>query len=708
MTADLIGLHGPNSSLVLERVPGGAPLWRHWGAPIDGGAGFALAAARGPASFSLDVDQPLATAPAAGMGWFGRPVLQAHRDGRDAVHRFETIAVDADAHRLRLTLRDAVAKIDLEQRFAIDADDVLTIGATVTNAGNTPLSIGWLASALLPLPADAATIRSFTGRHNAELHERREPMPAHGWVRENRRGLTGHAGPPGLFVLREGAGWHDGDVFAVQLAWSGSHRLAVERDDEGNWILSAGALLAPGEICLAPGKSFTAPDLLATFSRAGLNGVSQNFHAAIRRRVTWPGGAMAPRPVHLNSWEALYFDHDEARLKALADAAAAAGVERFILDDGWFRGRDDDRAGLGDWTVDPRSYPDGLLPIARHVEALGMAFGLWVEPEMVNPDSDLYRAHPDWALGGADRPLITARNQLVLDLSRAEVRDYLFDAIDALLAALPIRYLKWDHNRDLAPATDAAGRAVGHAQVEGAYALFARLRSAHPLVEIEACAGGGGRIDAGIVRHTHRFWTSDNLDAVARIGIQRGFLAFMPPELMGAHIGAAPAHATGRRQSLRFRAAVAMPGHLGIEMDPARLTPEELAALREGVDRYKALRDTLHGGLTWLGEGADGLLWQAAGSVDDLILFVIRHQPAADRRPQPIRLPMLRDAGAMAVRLIDIAGNRRTPGAGPALFADMRTPDGAQITGNWLAESGLPLPQMAAESVAIFRLTALG
>ena len=699
----ILALHGRASSVVLETRPDGAPIWQHWGARVSlDPAPPALTAGRSGATFSLDIDQPLTTAPGFGLGWFGAPVLLAHRDGRDFACQFDGCRVDQSGNDVVLHMTDSIAQIGLDQRLSMSDDDVLTLSARVTNLGDAPLSLDWLASGLLPLPADATTLRSFTGRHNAELSETREPMPAHGWVRENRRGLTGHAGPPGLFVLRGGAGWHDGDVFAAQLAWSGSHRLTVERDDAGFWTLAAGAAFAPGEIRLVPGETFETPELLATFSRAGLNGASQNFHAAVRRRLSWPGETMRPRPVHLNSWEGLYFDQSEDRLMALATRAAAIGVERFVLDDGWFRGRPDDRAGLGDWTTDLAKYPGGLGPLARHVTDLGMTFGLWVEPEMVNPDSDLYRANPDWALALAGRPIITARHQLVLDMSRADVRDYLFDAVDTLLRDVPISYLKWDHNRDLAPAANALGHASYHAQMLGSYALFDRLRAAHPQVEIEACAGGGGRIDAAIIQRTHRFWTSDNLDAVARVAIQRGFLAFMPPELMGAHIGASPAHATGRRQSMAFRAAVALPGHLGVELDPARLDEADTAALKQGIATYKQLRDRLHHGPIWLGEGADGLVWQAAGTPDDLILFAVRTMPAQARRPAPLRLPMLRSINDVSVRLIDIAGNHRTVDQAP-LFDAMRA-DGVRFRGDWLAEIGLPLPVMAAESVAIFAL----
>lgn len=329
----------------------------------------------------------------------GNRFLEAHRDGRDFACAFETVGVEETAGAVTLQLFDPVARIGLVQRFALDGEsDVLTISAVLTNAGEDPLEVRSFVPAVLPLPADSATIRSFSGRHNAEFAEHREPMPAHAWVSEERRGMTGHGGPPGLFVLGPGAGWHDGPVFAAQLAWSGNHRLVIERAAEGGWTLAAGAWFAPGEVCLAPGETLATPELLATFSPAGLNRASSNFHAAIRARSDWPGGRTRPRPVHLNCWESPYFDQDEAELIALADRAAAIGVERFVLDDGWFSGRTDDRAGFGNWTHDLTKYPRGLGPLAGHVAGLGMEFGLWVEPEMVNPDSDLYRAHPEWAL----------------------------------------------------------------------------------------------------------------------------------------------------------------------------------------------------------------------------------------------------------------------------------------------------------------------
>jgi alpha-galactosidase len=418
----------------------------------------------------------------------------------------------------------------------------------------------------------------------------------------------------------------------------------------------------------------------------------------MRTLIAWPDGAMRPRPVHLNSWEACYFVHDEDRIARLAEAAADLGAERFILDDGWFRGRNWDNAGLGDWTPDPAKYPRGLRPLAERVQALGLEFGLWVEPEMVNPDSDLYRAHPDWvlALEGRGRP--TARNQLVLDLRREEVREYLFTCVDALLREVSISYLKWDHNRPHAPSG-------GAEQVRGAYALFECLRAAHPGVEIESCSAGSGRIDAGILRHTHRFWTSDNIDALSRVDMQRGFLAFMPPEVMGAHVGASPSHATGRSQSLDFRAAIAAQGHFGVELDPDAMGEKERLRLGEWVDFAKRWRSLVHGGQTLMGDGPDGIVWQAQGLGDEYLLWVIRTSHPSDRRSPPLRLPFA-EGRDWSVRLLETTGSRHVLAArdGAALTAMRDEP--VTVSGNWLANAGLALPAIPAEGAAIFHLKA--
>lgn len=704
-------LAGRDFALVIEADAAGMPVWRHVGARVMGAAlPWRLADAMPPASFSLDARPALSPVPTFGTGWFGSPALLAHRDGGDFAQGFDACHfewVDKPGH-LRLTLTDSVAQIRLEQDVRLDpACDVAKLSARLINTGDSSLDVQWLASGTIPLPStgdsEAMRVRYPIGRHNHEWAMQDEPLGKGIWSRENRRGLTSHDAFPGAIVMMPGGTAQSGPCFSAQLAWSGNHAQSIGWCDEGFHVWQSGMLLAPGEGRLAPGETLETPEWWLTFSREGSDGAAQNFHGAVRGAMRWPQGGMKPRPVHINSWEGFYFDHDEARLKRLADDAARLGVERFVLDDGWFHRRNDDRAGLGDWWPDAAKYPAGLGPLADHVRGLGMEFGLWVEPEMVNPDSDLYRAHPDWALQISGRAPITARNQLVLDLANPQVSDYLFERLDALLRDLPIAYLKWDHNRDLAHAAGPDGRARYRRQVAAVYRLLDRLIDAHPHVEIEACAGGGGRIDAGIVQRSHRFWTSDCIDATARIAMQRGFLGFMPPEIMGAHVGASPAHATGRAHDMAWRCAVALPGHFGVEMNPATLSADERTVLADWIAFYKAQRSRLHAGRVWCGDAGDGLAWQAHGDDDDLLLIVYRLSPTCQRMPPPVRLPMLDKDAQYDVQLIRETGS---PGYGqpdaPAFAAMRATP--LAVAGDYLAQIGLAIPMMHAESAAIYAI----
>nr|WP_315247314.1 alpha-galactosidase [uncultured Albidiferax sp.] len=710
MPPEFLLLHSRHSTLVLECPPGEAPLWRYWGPRLSDGStpGQPLRGTRPLPSFMLDFDQPLTVLPTFGVGWFGQSALLAHRAGLDFAQAITQCDVEwtTPGSAVVLHLTDAVAQLRFDVSLALDADtDVLTLQTTLTNLGHADIDVQWLAAGTLPLPGDAATVRSYAGQHNHEFLLQTDTLGRNQWRRENRRGRTSHDCFPGAVVTTPGSTEHTGLVFGAHLAWSGNHQQTIEWLHDGQYQWQMGEWLAPGEGRLAPGASLHTPEIIATCSTGGLNGLAANFHAALRKRMAWPGGAMRPRPVHLNTWEAFYFDLVPGDVMALADAAAKVGVERFVLDDGWFHRRHHDRAALGDWWPDDTKFPSGLGPLVAHVNALGMEFGLWVEPEMVNPDSELHRTHPDWALQIAGRPLITARNQLVLDISRPEAADYLFAKLDTLLAAHPIRYLKWDHNRDLTTAALAGGMgSAGYrAQVQAVYALMARLRAAHPEVEIESCSGGGGRIDFGILRYTHRVWGSDCIDAMSRVQIQHGFGQFFPPEILGSHIGTAPAHTTGRSQSLAFRAAVALTGHLGVELDVRHLDESTLSALSAWIVCYKNWRNQLHHGRVWRGEAADGLVWQAHGDADDLLLLVYRCQPTSHRYTPPLRLPML-DAAAryQVAQLVPIAGEGAVQS--PAPFFTALQNGGTELDGAWLAQAGLPMPRATAETCFIVRL----
>ncbi|WP_221794607.1 alpha-galactosidase [Aquisediminimonas sediminicola] len=699
MTAHFITLHGQRVTAVIEVHDDEAPIWRYWGPRLADGAepGPYLRDTRPLPSFSLDHDQPLSLFPTFGLGWFGQSALLGHRAGRDYAQSPTgcTATWITPGTAIRFDLFDAVAGLEVAITLKLDPDsDVLTLSTGLTNTGDAPFEVQWLASGTVPLPQNTTHIRSWSGRHNHEFIAVEDRLSRSLWRRENRRGLTSHDNFPGAVVAADQA------HYGAQLAWSGNHAQCIEWIDDGQYQWQMGEWFAPGEVILAPGESVQTPEMLATCSTLGPNGIAQNFHAAIRAAMDWPDGRMQPRPVHLNTWEGFYFDHDGAALAQLADAAAEIGIERFVLDDGWFHGRHDDTSSLGDWWPDAGKYPDGLLPLASHVTALGMEFGLWVEPEMVNPDSELYRAHPDWALQIAGRPLLTARNQLVLDMARAEVSDYLFDKIADLLATLPIAYLKWDHNRDL---VTAGATPRYRQQVQATYALLARLRTAFPQVEIEACAGGGGRIDAGIIRHTHRFWASDCIDAVSRIAIQQGFLQFMPPEIMGSHVGASPAHSTGRSQSMTFRAGVALTGHFGVELDARQIVGQDRETLAQWIALYKQYRDQFHHGKLWQGEAQDGLVWQAHGDADELLLFVYRLTPSGQRHLPTLRLDMLDPNRAYRITRLDPVDPHKH-GFPPAPALEAMRGAGLEMAGGWLNAVGLPMPPMKAEQVALFRI----
>lgn len=689
MDKNIITLHGQAQSLVWELQEGAAPLWRYWGKRLPDDADIPLRGEAPAPSFSLDKNIGLSLFPCFGHGWYNQSALLAHRGGQDFAQSITSCHVERESESaLCFHMEDAVAKLKFLVRVRLcPQSDVLSVTTTLTNLAETPLVVERLANAALMLPHDAAHVRSFTGKHGAEFNTQEEALGRSIWVRENRRGITSHADFPGAYVLMPNAGEHDGGVYGAQLAWSGNSFQALEWLDEGCRQWQLGAWLAPGEVSLDAGGSITTPELLATYSPHGCNGVARNFHAAIRARLNWPSGTMRPRPVLLNTWEGFYFKHEEAKLKSLAAQAAKLGVERFVLDDGWFKGRVDDTRALGDWVVDAEKYPHGLAPLAQHVTQLGMEFGLWVEPEMVNPESDLFRAHPDWALQIAGRPHLTARNQLVLDMTNAAVQDYIFNALDALLRTLPIAYLKWDHNRNLTSAADAQGRPAYYKQVQALYALLARLRTAHPHVEIETCAGGGGRNDAGIFQHTHRAWVSDTIDPRARIEMHKGFLHFFPPEIMGAHIGSVPSHSTGRTQHIDFRAGVALAGHLGLEYDISTLDSQEKTRLKHWIARYKQWRDHIHGSEVWQGAHTDAISWQAYGREGAWLLFIVRQDMQRLRHMPDLRLPFVDEARTYAITQLEPEETEHAP-----------------LHGAWLKQQGFPIAQMQAEQVSIYRL----
>ncbi|RRR98116.1 alpha-galactosidase [Glycomyces terrestris] len=587
-------------SIVLAHPEAGLPAVLHWGADLGDLTDADLAAldratARQTAPGTLDAAWRVPLVPQESDGWAGRPGLLATRDGRPVFPRWTSAVEHEDGHGLRLAATDADSGLVLRTSLEIGAGGLVLLDHEIEHVGEGVLEVAWLEAAL-PVPKSADHLTQFTGRWAREKAPLTAPMPRGTTVRETRRGRGGHDSP-WVTLASEGAPRdRDGGVWAVHLGWSADVRHRTDRLTEHVSLLGAGELVRPGEIRLAPGEAYRTPTAYFSWSDTGLDGVADRFHTWMRARPQHPG---TPRPLVLNTWEAVYFDHDPARLEALARKAAAVGVERFVLDDGWFHLRRDDTAGLGDWEVDPAVWPDGLGPLADLVHGLGMQFGLWFEPEMVNLDSDLARAHPDWLLANpASVPApegLSFRTQYVLDLAHPGAWEHLRSRMSALVGALGIDFVKWDHNRDLVEAVH-EGRPGTHEQTLAAYRLIARLKADHPGLEIESCSSGGARTDLGILQYTDRVWASDSNDPVERQEIQRWTELVLPPELIGAHVGPSPAHSSGRATPLSYRIATSLQGSAGFEWDLLACDEEETARITAFAALYKELRGLLHTG----------------------------------------------------------------------------------------------------------------
>jgi alpha-galactosidase len=554
--------------------------------------------------------------------------------------------LEADA--ITLCLRDDQAGIAVVIVWSIGAGDVVQSATAITNLGKEPVELEHLASVALPIPARFTEATSYAGRWASEMHEHRRPIAPDGLARQSRGGKPGFDGGNWLLL-------HAGEeVLGAHLAWSGDFLTRLECDaggaSDGRSVLQMAASWEPSEVVLAAGETFEPPHALFTLA-ADRSALALAFHAHLRSNVLPARGEWGPRKVHLNSWEALGFNLSEERLMALADDAARLGVERFVLDDGWFGGRRNDQTSLGDWQVSREIFPHGLAPLIAHVQSLGMDFGLWVEPEMVSPDSDLYRAHPDWCLSLAGAQPRTMRQQLMLDLTRSEVSDYLFAALDTLLKEYRIAYLKWDHNRTMFAATGADG-AVRYRQSAALYALIDRLRSAHPHVEIESCSSGGGRIDAGILARTHRVWPSDNNDAIERLRIMLAWSQFLPLEVLGNHVGPSPNPITGRKLAMDFRAKVALFGHMGVEADPGAMSDKDRNVLSAHIALYKGWRGVLHQG-AWsrLPHPDPGVFGQIVTLRDKALALVAQTAFAPLFDAAPIRLAGLEPQARYSVTL---------------------------------------------------------
>lgn len=706
-------LVGTRTGLLVETPVGRVPIVRAWGAaPPPGDDPAASVAALTPAWTQSGVDPRVDhdLLPGQATGFQGSPAIRgSFGDGTGWAPEATDVTVRIDAGRLLARVDDRDSGLRVHVELAIDVHDVVTVQAALTNlrgmdpdttdpafpdetpglgrASGVAGADDYRLDALrltLPVSDIAREVLDFQGRWIRELHPQRHPWHVGRLERVNLRGRTSHEDPPLLVAGQAGFAEEHGRAWAVHLAWSGNHEMRAERTADGFAALQAGEHLHPGEVVLSSGQTYVTPVLYGVASTTGLNGVSDAFHAHVRARTNHPD---TPRPVTLNTWEAVYFDHDADRLGELVDAAAEVGIERFVLDDGWFTERDDDTAGLGDWALDRRKHPDGLRTLADRVRERGMEFGLWVEPEMVNPESELFRHDPTVVLGRPDGPEF--RHQRVLDVARPDLTAHLRRVLDAAIDDARPSYLKWDCNRDLV-AAEHEGSAATHAHVRATWGLLDDLRAAHPGLEIESCASGGGRIDLGILGRTDRVWASDTNDPVERQRIQRSLSYLLPPELVGCHVGPAVAHTTGRATGLALRLATAFFGHLGVEWDLVTATAAERERLRAAIALHTQWRWLLHGGRTVRVDHPDpGALVHAVVAPAAALACHAQLETWAWARPATVRVPGLEPHAHYRVERLAVFedGAAATRGVRPGWYEDGHV----TLTGAHLADHGIGL-----------------
>jgi alpha-galactosidase len=558
-------------------------------------------------------DSPYTTTPQEyaswGAGLFTEPALKVtFADGnRDLALHFVS-GKPAGAGVFEILLKDISRDIYVTLHYAIDPESgILARSAIIENREKQPVLIEQAAAAQWTLPPARYTMSYLTGRWAAEWTLNQEPIQGGARVIESRRGTTGHQANPWFAISRDdsqesigrfGPGEEHGEVWFGALAWSGSWRISVEKTQLDAVRVTGGFNPFDFGYKLKPGEHLETPIFYGGYSNHGLGGASRLLHKFELAHVLPHAPDAKPRPVIYNSWEATEFRVDEAGQMAIAEKAASIGVDRFVMDDGWFGQRKDDHAGLGDWYVNAEKFPHGLKPLIDKVHSLGMDFGLWVEPEMINPDSDLYRKHPDWVLNFPGRPRSESRNQLVLNLARPDVRDYVEAFLDKLLTENDIAFLKWDYNRNWSePGWDAVPlneqKQVYVEFIRNLYAILTDLRKKHPKIEIESCSGGGGRVDLGILRYTDEVWPSDNTDPYDRLSMQDGFTYAYTPQIMMAWVTDSPHWYNGRNTALAYRLLSSMQGSLGIGANLNKWSPEDFATAKRLIAAYHSVQKTI-------------------------------------------------------------------------------------------------------------------
>ncbi|MBQ8655032.1 MAG: alpha-galactosidase [Clostridia bacterium] len=661
---------GSRFSMVLraaEDPAGGLTLYQdYWGAPVADGALAYLnhTGSRELASFDQALQLPLFAYPTSGRGDYRPAALRAvGADGTDCAILHYTgyeivpgkpalkglpaayVEDEKEAETLIIRMQDDKTMLQVELLYTVMTDlHVLTQSVRLINGGDSLITLHDPASCCVSLRGEYDMLHLHGAWAKERSVERAAPM--HG-VREivSCRGASGHQHNPFVAMTEKDTTEFHGNCWGLCLVYSGSHRMLAEQNDYGYTRIMGGVSQCAWR--LEPGEEFQTPEMLMVYSGEGLNGMSDTFHRLIRTRVCRGVWRDKVRPVLVNNWEGTYFNFDTEKLLGIARKGAEIGAELFVLDDGWFGKRNNDDCSLGDWVVNEEKLPGGLKLLADKVNEMGLMFGLWFEPEMVSPDSDLYRAHPDWCLHVADRPRSQRRRQLILDMSRRDVQDYVINAVSSVLSSANIGYVKWDMNRNFAEAGSALlppeqQGEVHHRYMLGLYRVLEEITSSFPEVLFESCSGGGGRFDAGILHYMPQTWTSDDTDAVERLFIQYGTSMAYPVASMGAHVSAVPNHQVGRITSLEMRGHVAMSGNFGYELDLTRLPEEEISLMKEQVAFVKKIRTlTQKGRFTRLASPFEGRFaaWQFSDETqDELLVGVFQRYATANAADTFIRL----------------------------------------------------------------------
>ena len=620
-------LHNDHVSYVLQVVRERYLLHRYWGRPlkkfrdssplqsIDRAFSPQPAAYPNERTFSLDVVPQ--EYPAYGHGDYRLPAYEVRLgNGTTVTELFydgykitkgkpklaglpAVYAQESEAETLHIYLLDSQGKLAVELLYTLMADSALiTRSVKLTNCGSEALDLTNAASFALDFADHDFDRLSLYGGHAAERSLERVPLMRGVQETGSRRGASSHQQSPFLALARRDAGETSGEVYGFSLIWSGEASFTTEVEQFGTTRVIGGINPFEFKWHLAPQENFQTPEAMLVYSDKGLNGMSQVFHQTVREHIVRGKYQHELRPILVNNWEATYFDFDEEKIDRLAESAADLGLELLVLDDGWFGKRNDDNSSLGDWFVNTDKLKQGLKGVAASAHKRGLKFGLWFEPEMISEDSELFRAHPDWILHVPDYKNSFGRHQLVLDLSRAEVCDYIVKAVGDVLASAEIDYVKWDFNRHLTEAFSGAltGEHQGETKtrfVLGLYDVLERLTAKFPHILWESCSGGGGRFDAGMLYYMPQTWTSDNTDAICRLSIQSGTSLVFPPLTMGAHVSVTPNHQVGRVTSLQTRTLCAFGGDFGYELDITRMSEAEKEQVRQHVALYKKLRPTL-------------------------------------------------------------------------------------------------------------------